>query len=392
MIEKISINNYKSIQSLHDFELKPVNVLIGANNSGKSNFLDVFAFLRDTLHDDTQIDAQGNKQVGWQSALQKRAGVENLGFKKETSFNISCCTENLRYYLRIDQNPSNLSDQIGDEQITSIVNRDKKYFDLHDSNLTIYDENGNNLKVSTIHQRTALGEFLKQMELFIRQNRGDNPAFEFAQKLSKVRIYDRIHTEIWSPIRTPKTPKGETILDEDGGNLAGVLHQLSETYPSFRKELDSLLRILFRDFARISFPHNQRGEILIRWEDTNGRVTNLSQLSDGTLKFLCLIVILKNPAPPALIGIDEIDANLHPKMQAILADVIAEASQRTQIIGTTHNPDFVSMFTPEEIVILQQYKGATEFRRFSDKGALELWLEHFTTRKLWLMGELESRW
>lgn len=181
-------------------------------------------------------------------------------------------------------------------------------------------------------------------------------------------------------------------MDEDGGNLVGALHQLSETSPAFRKELDSLLRILFDDFARISFLHSQQGEIVLHWKDTNGRIVTASQLSDGTLKFLCLIAILKNPNPPALIGIDEVDAKLHPKMQVILADMIEEASQRTQIIATTHNPDFVSMFTPEEIVIMQQYKGATEFRRFSDKGALDLWLEHFTTRKLWLMGELESRW
>jgi AAA15 family ATPase/GTPase len=60
MLQKISIENYKSIQSLKDFELKPINILIGANNSGKSNFLDVFAFLRDTLLDDNFQDAQGN--------------------------------------------------------------------------------------------------------------------------------------------------------------------------------------------------------------------------------------------------------------------------------------------------------------------------------------------
>lgn len=391
MIEKISINNYKSINSLSDFELKPVNVLIGANNSGKSNFLDVFAFLRDTLHDNNQIDSQGNKEVGWQSALQKRGKVENLGFKKATSFNISCFTEKLRYYLRIDQNPSTLSDQIGDEQFTSIFNLGQKYFSLSDGNITIYDDAGNHLKTSPLKQSTALGEFLKLMKTFNRQNRGDKHAFEFVQELSKVRIYDRIHTEIWSPIRTSKAPMGETILDEDGGNLAGVLQQLSEDYPGFRDELESLLKILFDDFVRISF-HHSYGRILIRWENADGQVTNTLQLSDGTLKFLCIIAILKNPKPPALIGIDEVDANLHPKMQEIVANMIDEASKRTQIVVTTHNPDFVSMFSPEQVVILQKYKGMTEMRRFSDKGALDLWLKDFTTRELWLMGELESRW
>ena len=384
MIEKVSIKNYKSIQSLPDFELKPVNVLIGANNSGKSNFLDVFAFLRDSLQDDISQDNHGNKATGWRGALEKRGGGESVCFNKEQYFQISCLSHPFQYSLEIALDQFGHYYQIRDEQLT-VVDAEKKFFARQNGMLTIYDENGKSLGASARDERTSLGEFL-------RSNRGDRQALNFAMKLSEIKIYDRIHTEIGSPIRTPKVSKGETILAEDGENLAGVLHQLSETYPSFREELDSLLKILFGDFARISFPHNQRGEILIRWEDKNGRVANLSQLSDGTLKFLCLIAILKNPNSSALIGIDEVDASLHPRMQEIVANMIAEASKRTQLIVTTHNPDFVSMFSPEQVVILQKYKGMTEMRRFSDKGALDSWLQDFTTRELWLMGELESRW
>ncbi len=385
MIQKISIKNYKSIQSLPDFELKPINVLIGANNSGKSNFLDVFAFLRDTLQDGSSHGSHENKVTGgWRGALKKRGGGESVCFSYEQHFQISCLSYPFKYSLEIALDQFGQYYQIRDERLTA-VNAEKKFFEPQNGMLAIYDESGNRLNASARGERTGLGEFLSQ-------RRGDQQALDFARKLSEIRIYDRIHTEIWSPIRIPKVSKGETILDEDGDNLVGVLHQLSQTQPNFLPELNSLLKILYRDFAGISFPHNQQGEILIRWEETNGRVANVSQLSDGTLKFLCLIAIFKNPNPPALAGIDEVDANLHPKMQVILADIIDEASQRMQIIATTHNPDFVSMFTPDEIVIMQQYMGATEMRRFSSKGALELWLEHFTTRKLWLMGELESRW
>ena len=106
MIKKISIHNYKSIQSLEDFELKPVNILIGANNSGKSNFLNVFAFLRDTLLDNHSQNHQSEGAAGWQGALQKRGGLESVCFEKETSFNIRFFTQNLRYYLRIDKSSS----------------------------------------------------------------------------------------------------------------------------------------------------------------------------------------------------------------------------------------------------------------------------------------------
>jgi predicted ATPase len=385
MIQKISVENYKSIKSLQDFELKPINVLIGANNSGKSNFLDVFAFLRDTLVDEISQEAQGKSEPGWRGALQKRGGGESICFGNEPYFKLSCLSHPFRYSLEFALDQFGQNYQIRDEQLIA-VNAEKKFFEPQDGKLAIYDESGKSLGVGDRGvRRTALGT--------LGGYRGVDPqALTFARQLSEIKIYDRIHTEPWSPIRMPQIPKGETILDEDGGNLVGVLFQLSQTYPRFLSELNSLLKILYRDFSRISFPSNRQGELLIRWEDKTGRIIHTPQLSDGTLKFLCLIAILKNPDPPPLIGIDEPDTKLHPRMTGILADIIDQTSSRTQIIATTHSPDFVSMFNPEQIVILQQYRGETEIRRLSDRNALDLWLQDFTIRKLWLMGELESRW
>jgi predicted ATPase len=385
MIEKICINNYKSIQSLQDFELKPVNVLIGANNSGKSNFLDVFAFLRDTLQEN---DFQSNGKTansGWYQALLSRGGSDAVCFNNARYFQISCVSHPFKYSLKVVTESSTQFPQITDEQLTDVVNGKEILFEPQFRKMLTREEDEKFYGSNAVSQQTELAKLL-------RANRADEQVLNFAKRLSEIRIYDRLRTEKWAPIRAPQKSKGELLLEEDGGNLVGVLHQLSETYPTFRRELDSLLRILFRDFSRISFPSNEQGELYIRWEDKNGRVLNTSQISDGTLKFLCLIAILKNPNPPALIGLDEPDAKLHPMMQVILDGMIDEAARRTQIIATTHNPDFVSSFTPEEIVILQQYHGATEMRRFSSKGALELWLQDFSTRELWLMGELESRW
>lgn len=336
----------------------------------------------DTLQDGDSPEKNGNTGSGWRGALEKRGGGESVCFGNERHFQISCLRHPFRYYLEIDFEFSSQSYQIKYEQLTDTVNSREMLFEPEFKKMLTKQEKE---KIFPIDQ-TALKKIL------LRNNEEEQEALNFVKQLFKIKIYDRIHTEIWSPIRVPQVPKGETLLDEDGGNLVGVLHQLSQIQPKFLTDLNSLLKILFDDFSRISFPHNQEGKIFIRWDDKNGHVTNTTQISDGTLKFLCLIAILKNPNPPALIGIDEVDANLHPKMQVILADMIREASQRTQIIATTHNPDFVSMFSPGEIVILQKHKGATEMRRFSDKGALDLWLQDFTTRELWLMGELESRW
>lgn len=380
MFQYISIQNYKSIKTLENFELKPVNILIGANNSGKSNFLDVFAFLRDTLADE---DLQKPQQE-WINALEKRGGGDAVCFTGTKSFRITCCSDPFRYSLEIGLDSWGQHYRIRGEKLENDA-QPQKFFEPQNGMLALYDEDGRNASSKSSINQTGL-------RVFLDENGVDQRAQDFAKKLSKIKIYDRIRTEKWSPIRLPQISKGETVLDEDGGNLIGVLHQLAQIQPKFLPALNISLKALFSDFSRIAFPSNDEGKLEIRWEDANGRVMNAAQLSDGTLKFLCLIAILRNPNPPALIGLDEPEAKLHPKMIGILVDMIEAASQKTQIIATTHNPDFISNFSPEKIVISQQYHGETEMRRFSDKGALELWLQDFSTRELWLMGELESRW
>lgn len=388
MFQRISIQNYKSIKTLENFELKPVNILIGANNSGKSNFLDVFAFLRDTLVDDVSQDHDTLGKSSLYSALARRGDGESICHTGEQHFSISCSSDRFQYVLEIALRRDmpgyyrkssehlfpNLEDENGTSDLLGLM-----YFNklLSQQNNVIPDDG-----------QTFLYKFLRQSADDARKRL----AQAFAKSISEIKIYDRIRTEKWSPIRLPQISKGETVLDEDGGNLIGVLHQLAQIQPKFLPDLNVSLKALFSDFSRIAFPSNEEGKLDIRWEDANGRVLNSSQLSDGTLKFLCLIAILRNPNPPALIGLDEPEAKLNPWLQSSLIDMIQEAAQRTQIIATTHNPDFVSNFSPEEILILQQHRGETEIRRFSTKGALERWLEDFGTRELWLMGELESRW
>ncbi|MGH7496591.1 MAG: AAA family ATPase [bacterium] len=381
MFESLSIENYKSIRTLPDFRMNPISVLIGANNSGKSNFLDVFAFLRDATQ---YSDPENTERSGWKWPIEKRGGWKSICFGEEMFSRITIADSYFRYHFEIQRDGQyDYHYDINTERLTS-VEGSKKFFERHDRKIEFYD-NGTVVDSSDLGMQTALASSLTNNKL-------NAQAKNFAQNLSSIKIYDSIHTEKGSPIRQPQKPNGSSVLNENGDNLVNVLAQLSQLHERFRIELNSLLKILYPDFSRISFPTNERGEPLIRWEDVHGRVAYTPQLSDGTLKFLCMLAILKNPSPPSLIGIDEPDAKLHPRMQSIFADLIHEAGERAQIIATTHNPDFVSLFDPAEIVIVQQHMGATEMRRLSNKAALDLWLEDFTIRKLWLMGELESRW
>jgi predicted ATPase len=134
-----------------------------------------------------------------------------------------------------------------------------------------------------------------------------------------------------------------------------------------------------------------KGRVQLGWKEKGFKESFTAQsLSDGTLKFLCLLSILFNPEPPLVLFIDEPDNSLHPKMLALLAEIIQVVSDRMQIFITTHSPSFLSYFKPEHLVIVEKnQEGASTLRKLKKKG-LEHWLKDFTMGELWEMGNFED--
>ena len=119
-----------------------------------------------------------------------------------------------------------------------------------------------------------------------------------------------------------------------------------------------------------------------------------TRLSDGTLRYLCLLVILLQPSPPPLVCIEEPELGLHPDVLPGLADLLREASQRMQLVVTTHSDVLVDALsdTPEDIVICEKHEGATTMRRL-ESDEMKVWLEKYTLGELWRSGELGgNRW
>jgi predicted ATPase len=117
-------------------------------------------------------------------------------------------------------------------------------------------------------------------------------------------------------------------------------------------------------------------------------------LSDGTLRYLCLLAILCHPEPPPLLCIEEPELGLHPDVLPSLAQLIVEASERTQLIVTTHSDVLVDAMTeqPESVVVCEKHDGRTEMRRLR-KEDLTVWLNKYRLGQLWAKGELGgTRW
>ena len=142
------------------------------------------------------------------------------------------------------------------------------------------------------------------------------------------------------------SPRFEEQVDPDGQNLVTVLHTLYSGNRDFKKAVDWAMRAAFgEDYEELVFSPaaDQRIQFRIRWRSLH-RAQSAADLSDGTLRFLLLLTILSSPSPAPVIAIDEPETGLHPSMFPIIAEFAVEASRRSQIIFTTHSPQFLDAF------------------------------------------------
>ena len=180
------------------------------------------------------------------------------------------------------------------------------------------------------------------------------------------------------------------FLDEGGRNLPLVLSQLHSTY---KKKFLSALKKLFEGIVDLQCPVTS-GTVALFLEETGNRLIPATRLSDGTLRYLCLLTILLHPKPPPLICIEEPELGLHPDLLPTLSRLMREASKRTQLIVTTHSDVLVDSFTdqPESVVVCEKHDGQTNMRRL-DKVDLKKWLKDYRLGDLWTSGELGgNRW
>lgn len=197
-----------------------------------------------------------------------------------------------------------------------------------------------------------------------------------------------------SPIRLSQTVRAGMRLFPDGSNLASVLYSIQNQAPSVWEDVNNIIRNVYDDFRYMTFPaEGGDGKILLRWweypfEQQHGFSTNL--LSDGTLRLLSLIAILKSPNPPPLVCIDEPELGLHPDWIKLIAELLAEAAKHTQVIVATHSPVLVSNVNPEHVVVVEKEDGVTSMVRLT-QNELTNWLDEFRLGDLWLAGHFGGR-
>jgi predicted ATPase len=218
-------------------------------------------------------------------------------------------------------------------------------------------------------------------------------ASEVLKQLEGWTFYRDIDVGPESPVRQPALLRSDIRLLPNGSNLSSVFHAIQQDHPDDWGEILEIVHTAYPDFMKLTVPaEGGDGKVLLRWfeqpYEREGISANL--LSDGTMKLLCLIAILKNPTPPPLICIDEPELGLHPDWIELVAELMQDAAMRTQVIVATHSPHIVAKMKPEQVIVTEKENGESRLEQLSAEH-LEKWLKDFNLAELWLAGEIGGR-
>ena len=387
LIKTIKLHNLLSFgPDTPELEMRPLNVLIGPNGSGKSNFIEAIGLLQAAPRDLAAPIREGGGIGDWIWR----------GEPKSTSAKVEVVVENrkgsqaLRYRLGFAERGQRF--ELTEEQIEN-----KSSMGSHDKPYIYFERRGAHtvLNYRDEKQRQLRPEEVDAEQSILAQRKDPDHYPELTylgEAFARMRLYREWTFGRYTPPRLPqKADLPNDFLGEDGKNMGLVLNRLKRETKAKAQILEALRKLYegVSDFDTII----EGGTVQVFFQEGDISVP-ATRLSDGTLRYLSLLAILCHPQPPPLICIEEPELGLHPDILPTLADLLREASERCQLVVTTHSDVLVDALTdtPESLVVCEKHNGGTEMRRL-DKAALSDWLKDYCLGELWSKGELGgNRW
>ncbi len=344
-MDKIKISGYKSIQDL-ELDLRPINILIGANGSGKTNFLSFFEFLRN-------IYVQNLRRYA------AERGIDKLLHKGAKT------TSEISSKLTFDKNEYSFTIQASEAGF--VFTKEGLWYS---GNPFL----SNPVDIATMSYESNLRNATIERASYIRK---------YLEGLVKYHFHD---TSIHSPFT--KTSNIETDiyrLYSNGDNLAAFLYNIRENDPTSYRLITHTIHSIAPYFGDFFFEPTPTGLVKLMWTSPYSEtVYGPTDLSDGTIRFIALTTLFLQPRLPRTIIIDEPELGLHPAAITKLAGMIKlAAAKNCQVIAATQSTDLLAHFNPENIVTVDQIDGASQFRKL-DKTSLKLWLDnYYSVDELW---------
>lgn len=400
-IKSISIKNFLSFGGKgEEIVLEPLNVIIGPNASGKSNLIEIIGTLRSLPKDLSGSVREGGGIREWLWKGDNTIPTATV----ETTIDYPAGIMPLRHLLSVtmagqrlevvDEVVENKQPQRQDDKDVYFFYRYNKGNPVLNVRTTINEQAGTEKgrQARNLRREDISPE---QSVLSQRKDPDQYPEITYlAERFSAIMLYREWNFGRYTAPRMPqKTDLPEDFLLENAANLGLVLNNLLNNPRTKREFLEKLN--LFYDALEDITTRIQGGtvQVFIHEKGVYDPIP-ATRLSDGTLRYMCLLSILCHPAPPPVVCIEEPELGLHPDILPTIADLLKDASKRTQLIVTTHSDALVSALsdTPEAVLVCERNESGTTLRRLDIK-RLQKWLDNYSLGELWRMGEIGgNRW
>ncbi|MGW0519092.1 AAA family ATPase [Crossiella sp. NPDC003009] len=355
LLRRLEIEGFTSIRSA-TVDLGRLNVLVGANGAGKSNFIRALELLGRIVDEDLEYFV--GKNGGAAALLNSSRDVAAVR-------------------LQLDAAPH------GYAAVLEPAGED--YFVFDSETLVSGDwtgQLGRGGRETKIHQVASRSPGFKVLEDIVELLRG-------------CRVFHFHDAGVSAPPKRTTSTADNLTLRQDAGNLAAVLIALRDDHhPGYAAAYDQIVNVIrlvapfFRDFA---LEPNQEERVLLRWRQLGSdEVFSAGQMSDGTLRFVCLATLLLHPRLPAMVVLDEPELGLHPFAIVQLADLLRAASTRSQVLIATQSVTLMNQFTVDDLIVVERAEGASRFHR-PDPEALRIWLDECSLGEIWEMNLIGGR-
>jgi len=387
-IRKLTIQNLLSFgEQATTVDLQNLNVLIGANGSGKSNLIEVIGLLQNAPKELTTAINNGGPIDEWLwkgAAKAPTASIEAIISKSKRP-------KALRYRLGFTKAGFRfeITDEILEDETADLGKAQPYFYYKFENGRAVLNYKG---------ERRELRQEDIDPQLSILAQRKDPEHYpeitDLGSLFTKFRLYRDWEFGTLADVREPcdvGLPK--VYLEQDGSNLGVVLDGLLARPPVKHRIIESLR--VFYENAKDLRTTVEGGKVQTRLEEKHLTATiPLIRMSDGTIRWLALLAILLNPDPPPLVAIEEPELGLHPDMIHELGKLLVDASSRMQLIVTTHSTQLIEEFTerPEAVIVCEKENGASTLQRL-DMHKLSTWLEEYNLGQLWTKGQIGgTRW
>ncbi len=365
-LDTITIEGFKSIASVKELRLRDINIVIGANGSGKSNFIGVFSFLNSI------------REGRLQDYVAKAGGAEKVlhfGSKTTDKIHLHISFKEGENQYEIELQPTSSDELTPTSEFVYYWDKAKYPLGPYGEGLT---RSGKEAGISELSESNRKG-----VAKYVRDH------------VDRWRLYHFHDTSSSSPMKKTADVEDNKYLRPDGSNLSAFLHFLKKkdasSYHLIRATIQRVAPF-FDDFQLEPSALNQ-DKIRLEWRHKKSDAYfDASSLSDGTLRFIALATLLLQPEKlrPSVILIDEPELGLHPFAITMLASLIKQAAINTQVVLSTQSPFLLDHFEPEDVLVADRVDGGTQLTR-CDSAQLESWLQDYSLGQLWEKNELGGR-